>query len=279
MPHKVAPPDLEVARIASRQHGAITAGQLAAAGLGRSAIAARARRGRLHRLHRGVYAVGHAGPSHARAWTAAVLACGPGAVLSHRAAASLWKLLEPEREPVDVSTSLRSGRARQAGIRLHRRRSLGEASKTRRLGIPVTTPARTLTDLRGSVPEWQWRRAVRQAEFLGLAPGFETDRTRSDLEGDFLELARAHGLPRPEVNVRVGSLTVDFLWPERRLAVETDSYAYHRGQAAFQDDRARDLELRRHGFEVRRFSELQINAQPREVGADLRRALGLERQR
>jgi very-short-patch-repair endonuclease len=145
--------------------------------------------------------------------------------------------------------------------------------------IPVTTPARTLADLRGTVPEWQWRRAVRQAEFLGLSLGFETDRARSDLEADFLALCRTHGLPHPEVNVRVGRLTVDFLWRKRRVAVETDSYAYHRGQIAFQDDRARDLELRRHGFEVRRFSELQINAHPGEVAADLRRALGLGPQR
>jgi very-short-patch-repair endonuclease len=98
---------------------------------------------------------------------------------------------------------------------------------------------------------------------------------RSDLEGDFQRLCRERGIPAPEVNVRVGRLTVDFLWRRERVAVETDSYAYHRGQIAFQDDRARDLELRRRGLDVRRYSELQLNESPAAVAADLREALGL----
>jgi very-short-patch-repair endonuclease len=142
--------------------------------------------------------------------------------------------------------------------------------------IPVTTPARTLLDLRRVVPDWQWRRAVRQAEFkkLRLGPEIETDRTRSDLERDFLQLCRRHGLPAPEVNVRIGRWTVDFLWRERRLVVETDGYHYHRGRIAFQDDKVRDLDLRRLGFEVWHFSEQLINERAAEVAADLRRALG-----
>lgn len=124
------------------------------------------------------------------------------------------------------------------------------------------------------MPPYLVRRATRQAEFAKLVDLPRSNRTRSDLEEDFLGLCGGHGIPAPEVNVKVGRLTVDFLWRRQRLAVETDSYAYHRGQVAFQDDRARDLELRRHGFEVRRYSELQVNAAPAEIAVDLREALG-----
>jgi very-short-patch-repair endonuclease len=143
--------------------------------------------------------------------------------------------------------------------------------------IPVTTPAQTLGDLRGTVPEWQRRRATRQAEISGLrlGPEMATDRTRSDLERDFLRLCQRYGLSAPEVNVRVGRWTVDFLWRRQRVAVETDFYDYHRGRVAFQDDHARDLDLRRRGFKVHRFSEEQVNDRPAEVAADLRDALGL----
>jgi Protein of unknown function (DUF559) len=144
---------------------------------------------------------------------------------------------------------------------------------TRRNGIPVTTPARTIADLKKVVPAWQWRKAVRQAEFKNLALGIETDGTRSDLEADFLRLCASGGLPAPEVNVKVGRWTVDFLWREQRVAVETDFYEYHRGRIAFQDDHARDLALRDHGLDVRHYSEQQLNEHPEMVVTDLRRAL------
>jgi very-short-patch-repair endonuclease len=208
---------------------------------------------------------------------AAVLACGDGAVLSHRSAASHWGMLPRIGGPVDVSIPTRGGRGPRKGIRLHRPRSLTLEQVVRPHGIPITTPARTIADLRGAVPAWQWRRAVRQAEVQGLrlGPEVETDGTRSDLERDFLRLCRRHGLPAPEVNVKVGRWTVDFLWRRQRVAVETDFYEYHRGRVAFQDDRERDLDLRRRGFEVRRFSERQVNDRPAEVAADLRDALAL----
>lgn len=98
------------------------------------------------------------------------------------------------------------------------------------------------------VPSYLVRRAIRQAEFMGLRlDGIETNRTRSDLEEEFLRLCRLYGLPTPEVNAKVGRWEVDFLWREQRLAVEIDSFAYHRGSIAFQDDRARDLDLRGAG--------------------------------
>ena len=117
---------------------------------------------------------------------------------------------------------------------------------------------------------------MRQAEFLGLklGPGIEVDGTRSDPERDFLRFCRRNRLPAPEVNGRVGPWTVDFLWRDKGVAVETDSYAYHRGSIAFEDDHARDLDLRQRGFDVRRFSHRQVREEPDLVVSDLRDALG-----
>jgi very-short-patch-repair endonuclease len=96
------------------------------------------------------------------------------------------------------------------------------------------------------------------------------DRTRGDLERDFLKLCRRHSLPMPDVNVRIGPHLVDFLWCDRRFVVETDSYAHHRGKVAFQDDRSRVLDLRRLGYEVLRLAESQIDEEPAQVGETLR---------
>ncbi len=141
----------------------------------------------------------------------------------------------------------------------------------------MTTPARTVADLRTSVSPKLVRRATRQAEMHGYSLGTKvgTDGTRSDLEHDFLQLCRRHRLPEPRVNVRIGRWTVDFLWPVERLAVETDSHRWHRGSVAFEDDHARDLDLRRRGYAVRRFTEGQIREDASRVVDDLREALGL----
>jgi uncharacterized protein DUF559 len=204
---------------------------------------------------------------------AAVLACGEGAVLSHGSAAALWGLLKEAEGPVEVTIPSYGGRRERRGIRLHRRSTLTPGATTRRTGIPVTTPARTIADLRGTVPEWLWRRAVRQAEFAGYRLELETDGTRSDLERDFLRICHRSSLPAPLVNVKVGRWTVDFLWRAERLVVETDSYRYHRGRIAFQDDHARELDLRRRGYEIRRFDERQINHESDLVAVDLAEAL------
>lgn len=233
------------------------------------------RRGRLHRLHRGVYAVGHRGLSLEGRWTAAVLACGAGAVLSHGAAAVHWGLLRPLSGPIDVSVATNAGRAERTGIRLHRRPALHAADVTRHRGIPVTTPARTVADLPGALPSRLARRARRQAEVLGLPLGSElrSDRTRSDLERDFLRLCGRHRLPPPEVNVRIRSWTVDFAWRERLVVVETDTYRYHGGEVAFEDDHDRDLGLRTLGFDVLRFTASQIAREPERVVSVVRGAL------
>lgn len=118
-------------------------------------------------------------------------------------------------------------------------------------------------------------RAVRQAEVLGFDVGseVEVDGTRSELEYEFLQLCRRHRLPAPAINVKLGRLTVDFLWRDRHLVVETDGYRFHRGSVAFEDDHARDLYLRAGGYGVRRFSYKQVVREPRTVVAALRRDL------
>jgi very-short-patch-repair endonuclease len=201
-----------------------------------------------------------------------------GAALSHRSAAELWRLLPPRGGPVDVSLRGDGGRARRTGIRMHRSQLLLPAAVTSRNGIPVTNPAKTIADLRrvsvDRVPlitRRELRRAVRQANFLGLSIDEEArkERSRSDLELDFQALCRRFGLPPPEVNVRVGSHVVDFYWRRSKLVVETDGYGSHRGRAAFEDDRGSDLDLRASGFTVVRLAEKQVIEEAAQVAAVL----------
>jgi len=302
--------DAVAAEIASKQHGVVSVAQLIAAGINRHAIQHRARTGRLHRIHQGIYAVGHVALSPQGQWMAAVLACGRlrlegerggegesgrpegrsergvatildhwGAALSYLSAARLWRLLPLRDGPIDVSVPGHGGKRRRRGIRLHRSLTLSPASVSLRMGMPVTTPARTIADLRrvssGRAPlisSRELRRAIRQAGVLGLPIGDDLapDRTRSDLEGDFLDLCRRHGLPAPEVNVRIGRHLVDFLWRDRMLVVETDGYLYHRGRTAFEDDRATALSLRGLGYDVMRIADAQVDKEPEWI-ADLLR--------
>lgn len=252
----------------------VSAAQLAALGVSRATVAAWTKRGRLHRLHRGVYAVGHAAPSELRRFMAAVRACGEGAALSHGSAAVLWGFLKPLRGPVHVTSPSTSGRVARRGIVLHRSPSLRARGMTiLRERILLTTPRRTIEDLPAAVPAHLVRRAKRQAEFLGYELGLPTDRSRSDLESDFLAFCQRHRLPRPEVNVKVGPLTVDFLWPEHEVIVETDFFDYHQGSVAFEDDHQRELALRLRGFTVRRYTGDQLRESPAGVANDLRATL------
>jgi very-short-patch-repair endonuclease len=275
MREKVARRDRGIAQIAARQHGVVTGAQLLDAGFSASAISRWVAQGRLHRLRRGVYAVGHLGLSLHGRWMAAALTCGEGAAVSHRSAAELWGLLKPIDGPIDISVPSGAGRARRVGLRVHRRVALEAGAITRRHGIPVTKPAQTIVDLRNVVSPKELRRAIRQANVLGLPIGSEAsrDRTRSDLERDFLRLCERRRFPTPEVNVRIGPHLVDFLWRERRLVVETDGYRYHRGRQAFEDDRARDLDLRSRGYDVLHFSYRQVSREPERVAAVVRDAL------
>jgi very-short-patch-repair endonuclease len=266
MVDKVDRADGALARIAVRQHGVVTAKQLSALGMSREAVRKRVQRGRLHRLHRGVYAVGHAAPSEARAFMAAVKACGEGAALSHFSAAVLWKFLMPEGGPVHVTSPSMAGKVSQRGIVLHRSPSLRKKGMVRqRYWIPVTSPQRTIEDLEGTVEPRLYRRAKSQAEFLRHRLNLPTDRTRSDLERDFLALFNQHGFPPAEVNVKVGKHRVDFLWRAEKLVVETDFFDYHRGSVAFNDDHQRDLELRLADYTVRRYTGDQLDDYPDQI--------------
>ncbi|MDX6623109.1 MAG: hypothetical protein QOE75_1041 [Solirubrobacterales bacterium] len=146
---------------------------------------------------------------------------------------------------------------------------------TRRERVPVTTPRRTIEDLENTIEPYLARRAKSQAEFMKFRLNLPTDRTRSDLERDFLRFLSKHGFPRPEVNVKVGKYTVDFLWPEYKLAVETDSFDYHRGSQAFEDDHQRELDLRRMGYVVRRYTGAQLDDYPAEIVAELGEVLNI----
>lgn len=270
MSNKLDRATVELGVLAGRQHGVVTAAQLSALEISRATVSAWTRRGRLHRLHRGVYAVGHAAPSEHRRFMAAVLACGEEAALSHGSAAVLWGFLKPLEGPVHVTSPSTSGKAQRAGIVLHRSPSLRRTGETRvRDRIPVTSPRRTIEDLPSVLPPYLVRRAKRQAEFQGHELRLPTDRSRSDLETDFLSFCRRHGLPLPEVNVKVGRWEVDFLWPDQKLVVETDFFDYHRGATAFEDDHQRELDLRRMGYTVRRYTGAQLDDYPAEIVVEL----------
>ena len=265
--------DQKIAWFADRQHGQITAGQLHRCGVSDFAIYHRCRTGRLHRMYRGVYAVGHTALSHHGRWMAAVLACGDGAVLSHRSAAQLFTLLPAAVPPVDVTVPFKR-RPKHAGIAIHRSRTLTSAAVTARERIPATKPWRTIQDLRRTESPELVRKAIRQAEFLGFPlRDISTDRTRSEMEAMFLALCRRYGLPTPEVNVRIGPHDIDFLFRQERLAIETDGWQNHRGKQAFEDDRDRGLELMKRGFELLRLSWHQIETEPALVAAVLRERL------
>jgi hypothetical protein len=175
--------DARIATIAGRQHGVVTQEQLVAVGLDKSAITRRVQAGRLYRLHRGVYAVGHRSLSWRGRWLAAVLAAGDGAVLSHSSAAALWQFLRPIPGPVHVTVGAAVRRKPRPGLQIHRSRTLSRSDLTRRHDIAVTTPARTIADIRGEVEPYLFRRALRQAELAGFrVPHLSaTRRTRSDL--------------------------------------------------------------------------------------------------
>jgi very-short-patch-repair endonuclease len=270
--------DRRIAEIAARQHGLITSAQLVGLGVDSSRASRRAQAGRLHRLYRGVYAVGHKKVSHHGRWLAAVLACGPGAVLSHRSAAALWGIRPQSSGPIELTVPGSGGRAHRPGLILHRSQCLEPGETTRTQAIPATTPARTLADLGRVLEPDHLDAAIRRAEVMrldiGVQPGYEPDLTRSELERRFLRLCRRRGLPPPEVNVQVDSFLVDFLWPEQSLIVETDGFRHHGTRSAFEADRARDARLRLLGYSVLRFTQRQLADDPAAVAGMLRALIG-----
>jgi very-short-patch-repair endonuclease len=268
--------DALIARIASNQHGVISAVQLRSAGFSPAAMT-RLNGRVLHRIHRGVYAIGHRGLSNEGRWMAAVLACGDGALLSHMSAAALWGIGPRNRWHglVDISVPGRAGRASRPGIRLHRPESLPPSDCTRRDAIPVTTAIRTLADLRPLLSPARFSSAVREAQFRRLPIGDQgrADGARSELEARMLALCRRHRLPQPEVNVSIDRYVVDFLWADRCLIVEVDGWESHRTRWAVEEDRARDARLAVLGYETVRFTWRQVTDDARGVARTIRSLL------
>jgi very-short-patch-repair endonuclease len=290
-----------VAALAARQHGVITRTQLVRSGVGRDAIDKRLRSGRLHRLHRGVYLLGHPVPPPYALELAAVFACSPRSLLSNRDAAYLWRLLAASERPTSISVTVvgRNPRPR-AGIRLHRVASIPRDEIRTRHGIPLTSPARTLLDLAATSPrdleralaEAYAKHLVRHAELVTLVARHPRHRgvarlraliegdpafTRSEAERHLLALIRKAKLPLPEVNVYLGPYEVDFLWRRERVIVEVDGYAFHSSRRAFEDDRRRDADLAAHGYRVIRITWRQIVSEPAAVLVRLAQTLARSR--
>jgi very-short-patch-repair endonuclease len=266
--------DRVIAELARRQHGVVALAQLLAAGITHREVWRRVQSGRLHRIHRGVYAVGHPALGRKGIWLAAVLACGEGAALSHQSAAQHSRMLplSANPRPVQVTVPGTGGRRKRHGITVHRSTTITPNEIVRRDGIPTTKPARTLADLRPALPRRQWEAALDRARSLHLPVGdlAATDPARSHLERAFTALCRRHRLPPPEVNVPIGPFTVDFLWPAERLVIETDGWEAHRDRAAFEADRARDAELKLRGYDIVRFTYRQVLEEPGRVAQTVR---------
>jgi len=292
-----------IAELAWGQHNVVALRQLRALGLSASAVRDRVASGRLHRVHVGVYAVGHAKLTAKGCWIAAVLACGDGAALSHRSAAALWGLRPDNRASSDVTSRGRAGR-RRSGVVAHLGRGLMPVDVTVVDGIPCTSLARTLLDLAEVVDRRGLERAIDRAEVLRLLDMRPVDDviarangrrgvallrsvlgehdpgstiTESELEELLLAICRTAGLPTPEVNVWVPvpgeQFKVDSLWRRERLIVETDGRDVHTTRRAFERDRERDQRLMLAGWRVVRFTWRQLTREPERVAATLRALL------
>jgi Transcriptional regulator, AbiEi antitoxin/Protein of unknown function (DUF559) len=283
--------DGRLAAVAARQYGVVTRAQVLAAGIGATGLEERVRTGRLPRLHRGVYAVGHEQLRRQGHWLAAVLAYGPGAVLSHQTAAALWEIRPSASSVIQVTVPTQNGRVRRKGVRIHRSGRVAPGEVTVMEGIPVTTLARTLLDLADVLPRQDLKRALHESEYRHLFdltsitavvhanPGRRGRRlltlaqgppqlTRSELEQRFLALIERHGLPDPVAGAWLEGYEVDFLWPDAKLAIELDGFDAHVTRAAFQRDREKDRRLTRAGYRPIRVTALDLRDE-RELASEL----------
>jgi very-short-patch-repair endonuclease len=287
----MAPKDAQTAarRLAKRQHWVITRGQLLALGFTSDAIKHRIEIGRLHPTWRGVYAVGRSELTQEGLFMAAVLACGDGAVLSHRSAAALWRLVK-FRRPFEVSVPY-ARTPRRGGIKVHRRATTDATHHHR---IPVTSPTQTLLDIANQLNGPQYERAVNEAvnrdlidpeelraklDTLGPSQGVRPLRrlldrhthvlTDTELEQRFVPIARRAGLPRPQTQAWVNGHRVDFYWPELKLVVEADGLRFHRTPAQQAKDTIRDHAHTLAGLTPLRFTHAQVTYEPEYVEATL----------
>jgi very-short-patch-repair endonuclease len=261
-----------LAKLATLQHGVVTAKQLADHGLGRPGVAKRVDTGTLHRIHRGVYAVGHPRLEQKGLWMAAVLAAGKGAALAGMSAAALWRI--SRWTPDEIHVIVPGNHRPRREFRLQTCRHLDKRDVTWQHGIPVTTVARTLVDLTEVLTAPQIANVIHEAAFrkrfderatraaMGRANGRPrlarleealalnargSAGTKSALEDRFLAHVREAGLPEPEMNVEVEGIEVDALW-ERRV-VEIDGPGHERPRTRAEDAQ-RDAKLRAAGYDV-----------------------------
>jgi predicted transcriptional regulator of viral defense system len=296
-----------IVALATAHEGVFSLAQLCELGLGARAVHRRAAAGRLHRVHQAVYSI--APPellSRNGRFMAAVLACGPEAVLSHRSAAELHELLATVRSGIEV-TVRREHTRRVDGVEVHRSRTLTPADTTTVDGIPCTTIARTALDLAAVSTQRRVERALTQGEILEkldasaledqlarnsstpaaakLRAALEAHRggataTWSEFEERFLALCRAAGVPEPEVNGWVvlddgePAIRADFVWRAQRVVIETDGRRFHSSRWAFETDRRRDQRLTLAGWRVVRLTWRQLNEEPRRIEALLAGLLG-----
>ncbi|HVW47522.1 MAG TPA: DUF559 domain-containing protein [Solirubrobacterales bacterium] len=299
--------DAEIGRLAVAQNGLVAHEQLEALGLTDQAIAKRVAKARLYRIHQRVYSLTPRVMTERGRFMAAVLACGPDAVLSHRSAAYLWGLVDSWEEPIDVTAPNRRGRSPD-GVAAHRDGSLQPIDKTNPHGIPCTSVARTILDFAAVAPEWEVRKAVAQAEVLRILdqPKLrallkrsrrrrgvarlrlildtihpQTKRTRSELERLFLAMCAKRDVPEPEVNVWLSApngkrYQADFLWRDARLIVEADSRRFHDTDTAFVDDRKRQQQLELAGWRVSRCTWEEVEREPRRLALTIAGLLNTE---
>jgi very-short-patch-repair endonuclease len=288
------PIDATIMALAARQYGHVTRAQLLELGLTKAAIDARVRRAPLVSIHAGVYAIGPRRDDPLARAAAAVLACGPGAALSHSSAASLWEITKRWHFPLEVTHQRQRERP---GIRTHTCRVLRRSDICVHLGIRVTSPARTVLDIAPMTPEKALRRAVNDlrhrgqlhlgtlAELLDRCPkhpGVTVLRpylehpagpTRSEFEDAFLAFAARHHLPQPQVNVKLNGYLVDALFPDQMLIVELDGWEFHSDRTAFETDRERDAVALEAGYATVRITWERLNGVARTEAARLRRIL------
>jgi predicted transcriptional regulator of viral defense system len=286
----------EVGELAVAQNGVVTLEQLEALGLSRRAIFQREAVGRLFRVSQTVYSLTPRVMTQRGRFMAAVLGCGPDAVLSHRSAAYLWGLVDTWEEPIDVTAPNRRGRNPE-GVAAHRDGSLQPIDKTTCHGVPCTTVARTILDFAGIEPERKVRKAVAEAEVLQILdkPKLrallkrsrrrrgvaqlrlildeihpQTKRTRSELERLFLTMCAKQGIPEPEVNVWLSAADgkryqADFLWRDCRRIIEADSRRFHDTDSAFVSDRKRQQQLELAGWHISRCTWEEVVREPRRL--------------
>jgi very-short-patch-repair endonuclease len=291
--------------LAGAQHWVVTFAELTGLGFSESAVNRLLAAGRLHRLFKGVYAVGRPEVSAYGLRLAAVLACGPGALLSHISAAAHHGLRESSAIRIDVTVPRRS-HLKHPGVRIHRRETLISEDRTAVNAVPCTSVARTLLDIAPLIHERALEKAIERAEIqevydhraivslLGRARGQPGTRrladvlgigrpgctvTNSSLEELMLGLCRRWNLPQPEVNAELllggQRAQVDFLWREQRVVIEVDGFKYHRTRAAFRRDRRRDRLLELEGYGHARFADEEFDTAQAEIRATLISFLGL----